>query len=89
MSAVLEEVLKKTGLIGSIILGGPDPSQGGNITVFEYGFFPDILTDELTSFLLQVPQGEAGRWKNFQLNVRWILGERADGVSGLCVYLLS
>ena len=35
MSTVLDEVFQKTGLIGTILLGGPDPSQGGNITVFE------------------------------------------------------
>ena len=39
MSKALAEIEKQTGLIGTILLAGPEPGQGGNITVFEYVVF--------------------------------------------------
>jgi hypothetical protein len=35
----LAEVQNQTGLIGTVLLGGPEPAQGGNITVFEWVSF--------------------------------------------------
>jgi hypothetical protein len=38
MSTALAKLEMKTGLIGTIRLAGPEPSQGGNISVFECVF---------------------------------------------------
>jgi hypothetical protein len=31
----LKELEMKTGLVGTVLLGGPEPERGGNISVFE------------------------------------------------------
>jgi len=35
MMAILDEVYEKTGFIGMVLLAGPDPMTGRNITVLE------------------------------------------------------
>jgi hypothetical protein len=35
MLTALKEVERMTGFIGTILLAGPEPAQGGNITLFE------------------------------------------------------
>jgi hypothetical protein len=36
MTNMLEEVFQQTGLVGMAVFAGPEPSQGGNISVYEY-----------------------------------------------------
>jgi hypothetical protein len=35
MTGILDEINKQTGFIGMILLAGPEPEQGGNISVRE------------------------------------------------------
>ena len=44
ISKALAEIETKTGLIGTILLAGPEPSQGGNISIFECVFKFHTLT---------------------------------------------
>ena len=68
MSTVLEEIFHKTGLIGTILLGGPDPSQGRNITVFEYaGFFTVTLTIHSLAFSVRYHRGKPADGKHLNL----------------------
>jgi hypothetical protein len=36
MMTALREIERKTGFIGTVLLAGPEPAQGGNITVVEF-----------------------------------------------------
>jgi hypothetical protein len=59
MMTALKEVERKTGFIGTVLLAGPEPSQGGNITLIEWVrcFHRYILSRSSTYCLFRIHKG--------------------------------
>ena len=49
MITLLREACHQTGLVGSIIMAGPDPYNGGNISLFECVSFSFLIASQLTT----------------------------------------
>ena len=45
MSRMLEQIKAECGMVGTIILGGPEPRRGGEIVILRYGLSFSIMTD--------------------------------------------
>jgi hypothetical protein len=43
MSRMLEQIKAECGMVGTIILGGPEPRRGGEIVILRYGAYFFLL----------------------------------------------
>lgn len=56
----MEEIEKATGLVGFIVLGGPEPRCGGNLMVMSYVLFLNALEQLLMVHRYHTGKTEAG-----------------------------